>query len=346
MASQETGEYDLPMYTTSNPTSTNYVFTGIKTIECASTVPSDCTDSPSVSPLSFYQEPIYEPIPLRFSKQQVKSPYESFSASHNEQYLTILNDNASGSLHEIQTMRSSNHFVPNSIASSSHALPTFTSVDSSMYYNDWSKHNGVTLKQTPGNGFWQSDSESYYQSKNSLQYAMKLSFQNQLMSAANVSDNTNHSSSFDADDEKKPLKTLSAYNFFFRHERERILAGDEGNEDEDYSFSKKQSLLFDHWYRDRTQKRSHRKSHGKVSFATLSRIVAQRWKVLPDERKTFYQDLAAEDLKRYRHELLQRETGGNAPHISSLKFRPVAQGKDIMFKASSFFDFLPITESR
>lgn len=96
-----------------------------------------------------------------------------------------------------------------------------------------------------------------------------------------------------------PLRALSAYNFYFRDERERILNGGEP----EYSSEKKRALLSGHWYRDRTVKRRHRKTHGKVSFTTLSKLISQRWRELSAEHKEFYRQIAQEDLERYQKEL-------------------------------------------
>ena len=302
--------------------------------------PNDSTDSRSVSPLSFYAEPMYQPIPFRLSKERCISRYEFSSTPHGEYHSPIFHNNNTGSsFQQIQNISTNSNIFPKAIDHRTQALPIL--VNSMVSNDDWLKFNG--MKQGPRNDYEKFDSDKYPQGNNSLHEAMTMSVRNQLPSV-NISNAKNHASSSDMEEEKKPLKTLSAYNFFFRHERERLLDDEKGSESDDefYSFSKKQSLLYDHWYRDRSQKRSHRKSHGKISFATLSRIVAQRWKALPENRKMFYQDLAAEDLKLYRHELLQREAGSNAPHISTLKFRPEVQMKDVLFKASSFFDFPPI----
>jgi len=96
-----------------------------------------------------------------------------------------------------------------------------------------------------------------------------------------------------------PLRALSAYNFYFRDERERILNGG----DPEYTEEKKQALLAGHWFRDRTVKRRHRKTHGKVSFTTLSKLISQRWRDLDADHKEFYRTIAQEDLDRYQREL-------------------------------------------
>jgi HMG (high mobility group) box len=339
MMRKQSTENELSWFTKSNSTVMNNFITD--KFDSSMMTPLDCTDSPNVSPLSFCAEPMHHPIPLRLSKERYKNPYEFCPIPRSEQHCTISHDNTGSSFQEIQSRTSNYKHMPQPIEISSQTMPMF--VNSMVSQNDWQKFDCRSMKQGPSDDYRQFDSVSNYQG-NTLHDAMRISIRNQYLPTASLFDTTNHSSSSDAEEEKKPLKTLSAYNFFFRHERERILAGYASNEieDEHYSFSKKQSLLHDHWYRDRSQKRSHRKSHGKISFATLSRIVAQRWKELPENRKQFYQDLAAEDLKRYRHELLQRESGGRAPHISSLKFCPAVQMKDIIFEASSFFDFHPV----
>ena len=106
-----------------------------------------------------------------------------------------------------------------------------------------------------------------------------------------------------------PLRALSAYNFFFRDERNRILADGEANVNDmvDTSTRHEQELLRDHWQRDRTTRRRHRKTHGKVDFKTLSTIIVARWKHLPAQpHRAFYQRVAALDLQRYKREKAQR----------------------------------------
>jgi hypothetical protein len=101
---------------------------------------------------------------------------------------------------------------------------------------------------------------------------------------------------------KPILRALSPYNFFFRDERNRIV---ENNSQGPYDTSaeKKRALLAHHWHRDRSKKRRHRKTHGKIAFTELSNVVSRRWKELPNSTKDFYRNVAADDMVRYRKEI-------------------------------------------
>jgi hypothetical protein len=98
-----------------------------------------------------------------------------------------------------------------------------------------------------------------------------------------------------------PIRPLSAYNFFFSDEREKILLADKGQEPpEEDADVKKARLLGQHLEKDRTKRRPHRKTHGTIGFTTLSKLIGKRWKALEDEKKQYYRDIAAMDMDRYQ----------------------------------------------
>jgi HMG (high mobility group) box len=110
----------------------------------------------------------------------------------------------------------------------------------------------------------------------------------------------------------QPLRPLSAYNYFFREERYRILKYGpsydsnillHSNHIQLYSIEHENSLHRCYWNQDHTMKRKHRKSHGKVSFIDLSKLISKRWKELCEEGKKFYQQVASKDRDRYRKEI-------------------------------------------
>jgi HMG (high mobility group) box len=115
------------------------------------------------------------------------------------------------------------------------------------------------------------------------------------------------------------LKPLSAYNFFFRDERNRIIKYGPSyewvscwNSDElQYSRENQDALLGAYWKQDRTTKRKHRKSHGKISFTDLSKMVSKKWKGLTLEGKLFYQGVALRDRDRYQHQIMTQMRNSN-----------------------------------
>lgn len=104
-----------------------------------------------------------------------------------------------------------------------------------------------------------------------------------------------------------PRRPLSAYNLFFSEERERILKEIDGKDDEgkeedtkEESPSPKPKALMRPLIPSQKKRRPHRKTHGKISFQELARMVGERWKSLSEERREYYQDLAKEDMKRQK----------------------------------------------
>jgi hypothetical protein len=102
------------------------------------------------------------------------------------------------------------------------------------------------------------------------------------------------------------LKPLSAYNYFFTEERDRILHGD-GRFGIESNDARKMRLLSMHWSKDRNQRRPHRRTHGKISFTNLSKHIGQKWRELSEDEKNFYKSVAKADMARYKEEIAKRD---------------------------------------
>jgi hypothetical protein len=105
------------------------------------------------------------------------------------------------------------------------------------------------------------------------------------------------------------LKPLTPYNYFYRDERDNIVHQIIDDYDPlpltvcDFSNNKMQRLLYQHWYIDPLKKkRVHRKTHGKISFQTLSKAIADRWHHLSKQGRDFYRAAARYDDIYYRQQ--------------------------------------------
>jgi hypothetical protein len=61
-------------------------------------------------------------------------------------------------------------------------------------------------------------------------------------------------------------------------------------------------LLSQRW-EDSKKRRPHRKSHGKIAFKDLAKLIGQRWHKISQEQKKKYNKLAEKDLERYAEQM-------------------------------------------
>jgi hypothetical protein len=103
-----------------------------------------------------------------------------------------------------------------------------------------------------------------------------------------TSENNNNKSKKKDAANSKPKRPLSAYNVFFKEERNRILDTIPDSEAKEPSKS--------------TRKRKKR-PHGKIGFESLAKAIGKRWQSLSVEELAIYKAKAQEDMKRYKAEM-------------------------------------------
>ncbi len=86
----------------------------------------------------------------------------------------------------------------------------------------------------------------------------------------------------------KPNRPLSAYNLYFQKER-AIMLGDAAEKSD----------------QEAGKKRVHRKTHGKIGFAEMAKIIGAKWKKLPDEEKEEFVKVAVELKEKYAKDLAE-----------------------------------------
>mmetsp|Transcript_65368 Transcript_65368/g.76817 ORF Transcript_65368/g.76817 Transcript_65368/m.76817 type:complete len:387 (-) Transcript_65368:656-1816(-) len=96
----------------------------------------------------------------------------------------------------------------------------------------------------------------------------------------------------------KPKRPLSAYNFFFKEAREKILrkllADETGVKQETDEESTNEPPM---------DADKLKKDGGKVSFEEMGKLIGQRWKAISSEQLSKYTALAAADTERYKKEM-------------------------------------------
>lgn len=116
----------------------------------------------------------------------------------------------------------------------------------------------------------------------------------------------------------KPKRPLSAYNFFFKEEREKILKIVLAEDPE-----KVENKPGTDDYLNPEQLASLRKEGGKVSFEAMGKIIGQRWKNIHPDRLGKFSELAAEDTERYKKEM-QTYNGRQEAKMRSEALKPPA----------------------
>jgi len=114
----------------------------------------------------------------------------------------------------------------------------------------------------------------------------------------------------------KPKRPLSAYNFFFKEEREKIL---KVVLSEDPSKVQTDPDAED-FLNEETIGRL-KKEGGKVSFEEMGKIIGQRWKNIDPDRLAKYSEMASEDTERYKTEM-QSYNGRQEARMRSEALKP------------------------
>jgi hypothetical protein len=118
----------------------------------------------------------------------------------------------------------------------------------------------------------------------------------------------------------KPKRPLSAYNFFFKEEREKILKVVLGGDDPKVSAELNSDPDSEEFISPDMMERL-KKDGGKVSFEEMGKLIGQRWKNIDPDRLSKYAEMAGEDTERYKKEM-QSYNGRQEAKMRSEALKP------------------------
>ncbi|KAL7463592.1 hypothetical protein ACHAXS_003946 [Conticribra weissflogii] len=101
----------------------------------------------------------------------------------------------------------------------------------------------------------------------------------------------------------KPKRPLSAYNLFFKEERERILKSIPGSDKKKKRRSKCNKDNGKEVNGEEADNKGKKIPHGKIGFENLAKLIGKRWQELEPDRVAKYKALADKDMKRYKEEM-------------------------------------------